>query len=102
MPIDLGGADGGSLAAAFAAGAAATWGFIRAFISGPIAKQYEARIRLLEADNTQCRADMTDCRERIRDLEVLLTANGFGPLRQQVQKAVSEVRRDIKNLRDKP
>lgn len=83
--IDYLGAQGGSLALAFAAGCAACWAFIKAFVTGPINKSYEKRIASLEEQNDRCEA-------RTLQLETLLFFHGPGNLRQAMQSALSEER----------
>jgi len=83
--IDWLGADGGSLAAAFAAGCVATWGFIQTVLVGPLKKQ----IRELKEE---CEKRDERSAQRINQLETLLLLHGSGELRQQLQAALSEER----------
>lgn len=83
--MDLLGADGGSLAAAFASGCVATWGFIQTVLVGPLKKQ----IRELK---DECEKRDERSAQRINQLETLLLLHGPGQLRQQLQAALSEER----------
>lgn len=83
--MDLLGADGGSLAAAFGSGCAACWGFIQTVLVGPLKKQ----IRELKDD---CKERDDRSAQRIGQLETLLLLHGPGQLRQQLQAALSEER----------
>ena len=83
--MDLLGADGGSLAAAFASGCVATWGFVQMVLIGPLKKQItELKDECKERDDRQA--------NRISQLETLLLLHGSGPLRQELQAALSEER----------
>ena len=83
--MDLFGADGGSLAAAFASGCVATWGFVQMILIGPLKKQItELKDECKERDDRQA--------NRISQLETLLLLHGSGPLRQELQAALSEER----------
>lgn len=83
--MDLSGADGGALAAAFASGCAATWGFIQMVMIGPLKKQ-------LAELKVECMAREARSGRRIDQLETLLLMHGPGPLRQDLQAAISEMR----------
>lgn len=83
--MDLLGADGGSLAAAFASGCVATWGFVQMILVGPLKKQItELKDECKERDDKQA--------ARISQLETMLLLHGSGELRQQLQAALSETR----------
>ena len=83
--MDLLGADGGSLAAAFASGCVATWGFVQMILIGPLKKQItELKDECEKRDDRQA--------QRISQLETMLLLHGPGPLRQQLQAAISEDR----------
>lgn len=81
--LDWMGAEGGRLAAGFAAGCVATWTFLNGFFWRGIRKSYEARIELLETHNEQCS-------QRQLQLETMLWMHGPQQLRQQIQGVVSE------------
>lgn len=83
--MDLSGADGGALATAFASGCVATWGFIQMVMIGPLKKQL-AELKA-ECQQREARSD-----RRIDQLETLLLMHGPGPLRQDLQAAISEMR----------
>lgn len=83
--MDLLGADGGSLAAAFGSGCVATWGFVQMILIGPLKKQMsELKDECEKRDDRQA--------ARINQLETMLLLHGPGPLRQQLQAALSEDR----------
>ena len=83
--IDWLGADGGSLAAAFAAGCVATWGFLQTALVGPLKKQ-------ITELKEECEKRDDRSAQRINQLETLLLLHGSGELRQQLQAALSEER----------
>jgi len=83
--MDLLGADGGSLAAAFGSGCVATWGFIQMVLIGPLKKQ-------LQELKDECKERDDRSVQRIQQLETLLLLHGPGQLRQQLQAALSEER----------
>lgn len=89
--IDFLGADGGKMAASFAAGCVATWGFLQGFFWRGLSKSYERRIKELEADNARCE-------QRQGQLEALLFFHGNDGLRDQMQAVLSEQR--IEMLRE--
>ena len=92
VEIDVLGADGGRMAAAFAAGCAATWGFIKMAMMGPL----KNRISELKDDLSELKEDCKnrDARsaDRITQLETLLLLHGPGQIRQQLQAVISEER----------
>src|SRR3546814_992773 len=83
--IDILGADGGKLAAAFATGCVATWGFIQMVLIGPLKKQ-------LQELKDECKERDDRSVQRIQQLEPLLLPHGPGQLLQQLQAALSEER----------
>lgn len=83
--IDLLGSQGGGLAMAFASGCVACWGFMKAFVSGPVNKSYEKRISSLEREKHECH-------QRVNQLEAFLFFHGGGELRSAMQSALSEER----------
>lgn len=83
--MDFMGADGGLVASSFGAGCVACWGFIQLILVGPL----KAQISKLEAECEKREEKMAD---RIAQLETLLLVHGSGPLRQDLQKAISEQR----------
>lgn len=86
---DFMGADGGRLAAAFAAGCVTTWGFVKAFVSAPITKAYETRISALEDEKERCEA-------RTTRLETMLWMHGGPQLRADIQGAISETHIELR------
>lgn len=83
--MDFMGPDGGLIATSFGAGCVACWGFIQMALLGPMKKQFS------KLEETCERRDEAQSR-RIEQLETALLMHGTGPLREAVQKAISEVR----------
>ncbi|KKC27331.1 hypothetical protein [Sphingomonas sp. SRS2] len=92
--IDLTGAEGGKLAAAFATGCTATWVFVRNLVMRPAIKSCHQRIADLEADREHDK-------KRISDLELALFMHGNGAMRAAMQAAVSENHVEINALKQK-
>lgn len=92
--IDLTGAEGGRLAAAFALGCTSTWVFVRNLVMRPAIKSCHQRISELEEDR---KSD----RKRIADLELALFLHGNGEMRAAMQGAVSELHVDIMGIKEK-
>lgn len=94
---DLLGPDGGKLALAFAAGCAATYGFVRLVLMEHLYKQIEMwkeNASKCEAqvvqEKVESKEDLERYWERIKQLETLLLFEAIGNSRQQAQKAISE------------
>ena len=84
MPsFDIFGDSSAAVYVAFGTGCTAAWGFITAFVSGPVTRALKRRIAELEADREQCH-------DRMTSLEALLFFHGGGELRQAMQKSLSE------------
>lgn len=92
--IDILGADGGKMAAAFASGCVATWGFIQMILIGPLKKQ-------ISDLKEECERRDDRSAQRINQLETLLLLHGPGQLRQELQAALSELRADPARLRER-
>lgn len=93
--LDFSGADAGSLAIGFGGG----WGTCLALLTGIgkiLGKAKDDRIDQLANDlaneKTQCREDKRELSDRIGQLETILLMHSAGPLRQDLQKAISEQR----------
>lgn len=99
LGMDYTGAHGGQMAMAFAAGcvaATAFWGVIGKFMWSVLGKAKDDRIAELEAtieaDRAQCAAMETRLIQRIQQLEGFVMGMAPGDMRQQMQRAISEVR----------
>lgn len=92
VAIDFLGADGGQLAAAFGAGCVATWGFIQMAMIGPLKSRISELKDEIGALKDECKDRDDRQAQRINQLETLLLLHGSGPLRQQLQAALSEDR----------
>lgn len=90
--IDWLGASGGQLAIAFGTGCAACWGFIRMTIIGPLKSQIGDLKGQMSELKDECEKRDDRQAQRINQLETLLLVHGSGPLRQQLQAALSEDR----------
>lgn len=92
VDVDWLGASGGQLAAAFASGCVATWGFLQTALVGPL----KGRITELKDEISELKEDCEKRddkqAQRISQLETALLLHGSGPLRQQLQAAISETR----------
>lgn len=90
--MDFLGPDGGLIATSFGTGCVACWGFVRMFMVPPL----KARVAELKDELTDLKEDCAKRDERqarrIDQLETLLLMHGSGPLRQEMQKVVSEQR----------
>lgn len=81
--MDFMGPDGGLIATSFGAGCVACWGFIQMVLIGPLKRQLaDLKAECKDRDDKQS--------QRINQLETLLLLHGPGPLRQEMQKALSE------------
>lgn len=97
VDIDWLGASGGQLAIAFGTGCAACWGFIQMAMVGPLkgrVSELKDEIGELKED---CRQRDERSAQRINQLETLLLLHGSGPLRQELQAALSEARLEGKS-----
>jgi len=94
VSIDLDGAEGGRMAAAFAVGCTSAWVFIRNMVMKPAIKSCHQRIAELVEDRDRLI-------KRISDLELVLMMHGPGDLRAAVQSAVSENHMEIELLKRK-
>lgn len=92
VEIDWLGASGGQLAAAFAAGCVATWGFLQTALVGPLKGRVSELKDEMSALKEECEKRDDRSAQRINQLETLLLLHGSGPLRQQLQAAISEER----------
>jgi len=90
VDIDWLGASGGQLAIAFGAGCAACWGFIQTVLVGPLKRQ-------IKDLKDECEKRDERSAQRINQLETLLLLHGSGPLRQELQAALSEARLEGKS-----
>lgn len=85
--MDFLGPEGGQLAMSFGAGCVACWGFIQLALIGPL----KAQLAELKEECEKREAQMS---ARIYQLETILLMHGSGPLRQDLQKAISEIHVD--------
>jgi hypothetical protein len=83
--MDFMGPDGGTIATAFGAGCVACWGFVQMMFIGPLKKQ-------LSQLKIECERREEKLSVRIEQLETILLLHGTGPLKQELQKAISEIR----------
>lgn len=97
--LDYTGAQGGMLAMAFAAGAMAAFSFLAVigkFLWGVVGKAKDDQIARLEKeaedDRRRCAAMEERLIQRIQQLEGFILAMSPGPLRQEIQRALSEQR----------
>tara|TARA_R110000868_G_scaffold32613_1_gene118688 strand:- start:3057 stop:3419 length:363 start_codon:yes stop_codon:yes gene_type:complete len=93
--LDYLGVDGGRIAAAAGVAAAATFAFLMVFVKIAvrwIIKGYDQQIQLLKTQNVKCEEDNKELKGRVKQLETLLLMHGPGPLRQELQAAISERR----------
>lgn len=90
--MDFAGSHGGELAGAFASGCAAAWGFFQMIVAKPLRRQVDDLRSDIRDLKDEC-ADRDDrAQARISQLETLLLVHGSGPLRNQLQAAISEMR----------
>ena len=92
-PIDYTGEHGGLLALAFGAGATLATSMLMLAAKWIWSKFGEARIKELQAaraeDNARCEREVGQLRDRVVQLETLLTAYGPPPVRQAIVAARS-------------
>src|SRR5262245_11944388 len=101
--IDLLGADGGRLAAAFASGCVATFAFmlmIGGWLWRLIGKTREDRIaeliKTLDDSEARCREMEIRLTDRISQLETILLFETVGQVRQNAARAIAELHGQIK------
>lgn len=99
--LDWLGHDGGRLAAAFAAGCVATWGFLRTIVTGSLKARVKELERCREEDNERCDRDLERANKRINDLELMLFMHGPANLRAAMQAVVSEQRVELDKIEGK-
>lgn len=99
LSIDYTGAHGGQLAMAFAAGwvaCAAICTALGAFLWKILGKakdeQIASLIKTIEKNEERCAETIDALSNRVQQLETLLLIHSSGPLRQDLQKAISEQR----------
>jgi hypothetical protein len=93
FPLDLTGAHGGTLAAAFGAGCVSTYAFIVGVLNAPLKKHITGLEERIANERHHCEQMETRLVHRIETLETILNMKiGGGPLRQDTQLALSEMR----------
>jgi hypothetical protein len=94
MSIDLNGAEGGRMAAAFATGCTAAWVFVRNLVMKPAIKSCHQRIAELTEDRNRLV-------KRVEQLETILMTRSPGDLAAAVQASLSENHIEIELLKRK-
>lgn len=99
MNIDYTGAHGGQMAVAFGAGwtaCAALCAMLGTFLWKILGKakdeQIASLIKTIEKNEERCAETIDALQRRIAALELILFTHSSGPLRQDLQKAISEQR----------
>jgi hypothetical protein len=99
--IDLTGAEGGRLAAAFALGCTSTWIFIRNLVMKPAIKSCHQQIAELRLTLEWVKEQMAMKDTRIGQLETILLTKGSGDMRNAMQAALSEIHADIASVKER-
>lgn len=92
MTIDYTGAEGGRMAAAFAAGCTATWVFVRNLVMKPAIKSCHQQIAELRETCEWLKDQLALKDNRIHALETALFTSGIPELRKAMQGVISETR----------
>ncbi|WP_157784791.1 hypothetical protein [Sphingobium xenophagum] len=99
LSIDYTGAHGGELAMAFGAGwaacaalCAALGAFMWKILGKAKDEQIASLIKTIEKNEERCAETIDALSNRVQQLETLLLIHSSGPLRQDLQKAISEQR----------
>lgn len=102
--IEWFGSDGGRLAVAFGAG----WAACLAFLTGLViiafkfvTKSHEDRLKAAEAAHAECRRDNEELKREMAILRNTLLLHGSGPLRSELQAALSELHIELRELQGK-
>lgn len=98
MSLDYTGAQGGSLALAFASGCASTWVFVRNLVMKPAIKSCSERCGDLEKSAEWLKEQLRRKDDRIAQLETILLNHGTQELRAAMQSVISETRVKIDRL----
>ena len=98
MSIDLSGAEGGKLAAAFASGCVSTWVFVRNLVMKPAVKSCAQRCADLEKAAEWLKEQIGHKDARITQLETVLLTHGTQELRSAMQAVISETRIGLDQL----
>jgi hypothetical protein len=99
MSIDLNGAEGGRMAASFAAGCTATYVFVRNLVMKPAVKSCHQQIADLRERIDEYKDERDRLINRIGQLETILIMHGTGAIRQAVQAAISEQHLEIQAIK---
>lgn len=102
MSIDYTGAHGGQLALAFGAGWAACatlcmalGAFLWKILGKAKDEQIASLIKTIEKNEERCAETIDALSNRVQQLETILFMHSSGPLRQDLQKAISEQRVEV-------